>query len=156
VIHLRPFRQADLKRLYEIDQVCFTVGIAYSKAELLSYLRHPNSLTLVAENDGNIAGFCVAQKYAHGGRHLGHIITIDVLPELRKLSFGRALMEAVEKRLRDENIDRIQLEVAVDNLEAQAFYERLGFVQIGRIPGYYMGSLDAFVMQKALHDGKAV
>jgi len=42
------------------------------------------------------------------------------------------------------------LEVAVDNDAAQAFYQRHGFVRTGRIPGYYLGRIDALVMEKSL------
>jgi [ribosomal protein S18]-alanine N-acetyltransferase len=44
----------------------------------------------------------------------------------------------------------VLLEVAVDNATAQSFYERHGFVRTGRIPGYYMGRIDALVMEKQL------
>jgi ribosomal protein S18 acetylase RimI-like enzyme len=42
------------------------------------------------------------------------------------------------------------LEVAVDNSIAQEFYGRHGFVKTGRIPGYYLGRIDALVMEKTL------
>ena len=44
----------------------------------------------------------------------------------------------------------LRLEVAVDNIDAQAFYRRLGFSQTGRIRGFYLGRLDALVMEKSL------
>jgi ribosomal protein S18 acetylase RimI-like enzyme len=44
----------------------------------------------------------------------------------------------------------VALEVAVDNATAQSFYERHGFVRTGRIPGYYLGRIDALVMEKTL------
>jgi ribosomal-protein-alanine N-acetyltransferase len=137
--------------LYEIDQVCFIAGIAYSKAELRYYLQHPKAVVLVAEDDQNvIAGFCIAQKYMQEGRHLGHIVTIDVLPAARRLGTGRILMQAAEERLREDSVVRVRLEVAVDNQAAQAFYQHLGFAVTGKIPGYYLGRLDAWVMEKQL------
>jgi ribosomal-protein-alanine N-acetyltransferase len=154
VILLRPFRRADLDALYQIDQVCFSAGIAYSKAELRYFLQHPKSFSIVAENaPGSIAGFCVAQEYTQEGKRLGHIITIDILPEARQQGTGRALMEAVEAHFRENAIGHMRLEVAVDNLTAQAFYRSLGFEAVGRIRGYYLGRLDAFVMEKTLVTG---
>lgn len=151
MIHLRPFRRADLDTLYQIDQVCFSAGIAYSKAELRYFLQRPKAFVIVAENDANtIYGFCVALEYLRDGQRLGHIITIDVLPEGRKQGTGLALMEAVEGHFLATAIGCIRLEVAVDNLAAQAFYRKMGFKTIGRIPGYYLGRLDAFSMQKQL------
>jgi ribosomal protein S18 acetylase RimI-like enzyme len=157
VIHLRPFRRADLETLYKIDQVCFAPGIAYSKAELRYYLQHPKSFTVVAEatavaesTDPSIAGFCTGQLYLHEGVRLGHIITIDVLPEARRQSAGRLLLTAVEEHFRANDVMSIRLEVAVDNPQAQNFYHAMGYETIGRIPGYYLGRLDALMMQKQL------
>lgn len=162
VIHLRPFRRADLETLYKIDQVCFAPGIAYSKAELRYYLQHSKSFTVVAEatsvaesNDLNIAGpsiagFCTGQLYLHEGVRLGHIITIDVLPEARRQRAGRLLLTAVEEHFRANDVKSIRLEVAVDNLPAQNFYHAMGYETIGRIPGYYLGRFDALMMEKQL------
>lgn len=156
MIRLRSFQQADLERLYRIDQVCFPPGIAYSKAELRYFIQHPRSFAIVAEDGpGRIAGFCVAQESMLEGTRLGHIITIDVLPEARKQGTGRALMEAVETRFRVLDIERVRLEVAVDNLEAQAFYQKMGFEAAGRIRGYYLGRLDALVMEKEFSENQS-
>jgi ribosomal protein S18 acetylase RimI-like enzyme len=38
----------------------------------------------------------------------------------------------------------------VDNPDAQLFYRELGFVATGRIPGFYMGTLDALTMEMPL------
>lgn len=150
-MHLRPFRQTDLDTLYEIDQVCFAEGIAYSKSELRHFLQQPKSFSLVAESEaGKIAGFCIAQAYKQRHKRIGHIITIDVLPYARRMGLGRDLMEAVEAHFSKLSIDCIHLEVAVDNFGAQNFYQHLGFEVMGRIPGYYLGRLDALAMQKTI------
>jgi [ribosomal protein S18]-alanine N-acetyltransferase len=157
VIHLRPFRRADLEALYKIDQVCFAPGIAYSKAELRYYLQHSRSFTVVAEdtaaaesNDPGIVGFCTGQLYLHDGVRQGHIITIDVLPESRRQRAGRLLLTAVEEYFRANDVKSIRLEVAVDNPQAQNFYHAMGYEAIGRIPGYYLGRFDALMMEKQL------
>jgi ribosomal-protein-alanine N-acetyltransferase len=157
VIHLRRFRRADLETLYRIDQVCFAPGIAYSKAELRYYLQHPKSFTVVAEatavaesNGPSIVGFCTGQLYFHEGVDLGHIITIDVLAEARRQRTGRLLLTAVEEHFRANDVRSIRLEVAVDNPQAQNFYHAMGYETIGRIPGYYLGRLDALMMEKHL------
>ena len=151
VIHIRPFRRADLEVLYRIDQVCFPTGIAYSKAELRYYMQHPKSFTVIAETDDqSIAGFCTGQQYLHEGSLLGHIITIDVLPEARRQRTGRQLLTAVEEHFRAHAVKSIRLEVAVDNPQAQIFYQTMGYETIGRIPAYYLGRLDALVMQKII------
>jgi len=149
VIQLRPFERADLETLHKIDQVCFAPEIAYSKAELRYYLQHAKSFTVIAETEAKtIAGFCTGRLHLREGRPYGHIITIDVVPEMRKQGVGRLLLCAVEERFRANAAESIELEVAVGNLRAQKFYQAMGYAQIGSIPGYYAGLLDALVMQK--------
>jgi len=149
VIALRVFHPSDLGTLHEIDQICFPAGIAYSKSELRYYLQHPKSLAVVAEEDGAISGFCIGQSYLLEGKPVGHIITIDVLPAARRQGIGKQLFSDIEKRLQQAGALFIQLEVAIDNLSAQAFYDDMGFERIGRIPGYYNGKVDALVMEKS-------
>jgi ribosomal protein S18 acetylase RimI-like enzyme len=84
------------------------------------------------------------------GRRMGHIITIDLLSDARRHGVGRMLLLAVEEHFKANTARSIQLEVAVDNLNAQMFYQAMGYARIGMIPGYYGGHLDALVMQKLL------
>ncbi|HEX3436720.1 MAG TPA: GNAT family N-acetyltransferase, partial [Pseudacidobacterium sp.] len=67
---------------------------------------------------------------------------------------GRTLLEAVEEHLCSSVVRSIRLEVAVDNLGAQNFYKRMGYGVAGRIPGYYAGFLDAFVMTKPISESQ--
>lgn len=151
VIQLRPFHRADMETLYRIDQACFAPGIAYSRAELRYYLLHPKSFTVVAETETKtIVGFCTGRLHITEGRLFGHIITIDVLPDARRQGVGRPLLQAVEEDFIAKSVNSIRLEVAVDNLHAQMFYQAMGFERIGMIPGYYDGRLDALVMEKQL------
>ncbi len=143
---------ADLDALFAIDQECFRPGIAYSRVELRYYLSRPRAVSILAENDadGAIVGFAIAEIYLQKGLPVGHIITIDVRPSNRKRGIGRLLMDAMQAQLREAGTTVIKLEVAADNEGAQAFYRRFGFAQTGRIPGYYMGKFDAFLMEKQL------
>jgi [ribosomal protein S18]-alanine N-acetyltransferase len=123
-------------------------------------VRHPRSTTIVADIDPEvaekhqykqrIAGFCVIDWQMERGRKLGHFITIDVAPELRRLGVGRTLMEAAEAKFAELACIAVTLEVAVDNHGAQIFYECLGYQRTGRIRGYYADNTDALVMRKPL------
>ncbi|HTW50104.1 MAG TPA: N-acetyltransferase [Acidobacteriaceae bacterium] len=148
---LRAVRSEDFEALYTLDQACFTPGIAWSKAELLYFLKHSQNFAVVAEGEKpGIAGFAIAGTLRRSGVIAGRLITIDVRAELRRHGLGHALLEAVEERLRAAGAAAIVLEVAVDNAAAQSFYERHGFARTGRIPGYYLGRIDALAMEKQL------
>ena len=64
------------------------------------------------EDFTGILGFIVAEA---GRRSTGHIISIDVLPESRRLGIGSQLLNAAEKRLRIALCHTVTLETAVDN-----------------------------------------
>jgi ribosomal protein S18 acetylase RimI-like enzyme len=161
----RDYHDKDFETLWVIDQSCFDPEIAYSRYELRAYMRRPGSFTLVAESDeplpdvqrndppttpatrSSILAFVVAES---GRRGMGHIITIDVLPEARRHHIGSALLDAAEKRLLAANCHAVRLETAVDNSSALSFYKRHGYDVIKVIPHYYSNGLDALLLEKNL------
>jgi [ribosomal protein S18]-alanine N-acetyltransferase len=145
-LRIREVKRGDVDALFALDQKCFRPGIAYSKAELLYFLFHPHSISVVAESAAGIAGFAIVELLLENGRHVGHIVTIDVSPTQRRRGVGRLLMDALLDFCRKAEAGVLRLEVAVDNDAALAFYRRLGFAETGRIPGFYMGRLDALTM----------
>lgn len=148
---LRAVSADDFPRLYALDQACFAAGIAWSKAELQYFLRYPGNTGVLAEDDaGHLAGFAIGGKQRRQGSLFGRLITIDVDPARRRQGVGHLLLEETERQLRDGGAGSVLLEVAIDNTTAQSFYERHGYVRTGRIPGYYLGRIDALVMEKQL------
>ena len=150
MIRLRGAEIADLDALLAIDRECFRRGIAYSRAELRYYLSLPRSFSLVGEDEKpkQILGFAIAETYLEKGLPIGHIVTIDVRVSARRQGLGRTLMDSLLAHLAAAGAKEVRLEVAVENTLAQAFYREFGFSQTGRIRGYYMGKLDALVMEK--------
>jgi ribosomal-protein-alanine N-acetyltransferase len=144
---IRDFKTDDFETLWRMDQECFPPGIAYSKQELKSYVRHRGLFTLVAADgtDSTVGGFIVA----HSGP-TGHVITIDVISTARRTGVGSLLLQAAEDRLRAEGSRAVGLETAVDNLSALSFYKRRGYSVIRTWPRYYSNGVAALVMKKEL------
>ena len=154
---LRDYRPEDFERLWQVDQLCFVPGIAYSRRELSAYIRRRGAFTLVAEEaapnqTGLIAGFIVAEANRRG---IGHIISIDVLPESRRTGLGSQLLTAAEDRLRASGCHTIVLETAVDNTAALAFYKRFKYSVTKVFPHYYSNGVDALVLEKELEETSA-
>jgi [ribosomal protein S18]-alanine N-acetyltransferase len=148
---IRPFQGRDLVRLYQLDQVCFPQGVAYSRAELQYFLTHPKCSCWIAEQPGSkLAGFVILERANRDGHPAGHIITLDVDPDDRRHGLGTLLMQTAEAQMKMEGAAVISLEVAVNNAAARQFYRGLGFVSRGKIAKYYGGSVDAEVMEKPI------
>ena len=144
-VSIRGFREEDFESLYTIDQICFPAHIAFSRAELGFYLHHPKSITRVAEGLGGILGFVLARV-----EHLScaHVITLDVVPEVRQRRIGTTLMNALHGVLKKRQIGTATLEVGVRNIAAQRLYEKLQYRYLERLPGYYRGWEDAYRMAR--------
>jgi [ribosomal protein S18]-alanine N-acetyltransferase len=161
---LRDFQPEDFDTLWRIDQKCFAPGIAYSRRELSIYIRRRGSFTVVAEkgspagktsgmgvrtnNDAlsGIVGFIVAEA----SRSVGHIISIDVLPQSRRFGLGSNLLALAEERLGALGCSAVILETAVDNTSALAFYKRHQYSVMKVVPRYYSNDVDALVLEKHL------
>ena len=144
-LEIRDYKPADFERLYEIDHAAFTEEIAYSHLELQFYLRSTKCRTLIAEADGEITGFVIG---CNDPRQMGHIITIDVMPDRQRQQIGSRLLSDIENWLWQRGAKAIYLETPVDDAGAQGFYDKHGYFVLERIEGYYNDSLDAFVMMK--------
>lgn len=171
---LRQFQKLDFDTLWLIDQACFDPQLAYSRPELVFYIKRPGSFTLVAEatadesrgkgakeagevsytytststkdSAAKILGFVIAESR----RKTGHIITIDVISEARRSGVGSALLRAAEEKLAQSGTHAVALETPVNNLPAIRFYKREGYFVEKTVAGYYSGLLDALVMTKDL------
>jgi [ribosomal protein S18]-alanine N-acetyltransferase len=154
---LRPFRFDDLLPLFELDQICFRPGIAYSYEDLQEFLFHPSSITVIAEDEQQqIAGFAILEFYRERKRVIGHVITLDVHPAWRRLGLGRKLMSALQEIAKKSGASLLRLEVASDDEGAQAFYFRLGFTVAGRLRKYYMDQIDALSLERLINSDKTI
>ena len=70
------------------------------------------------------------------GRHRGEVQKVMVLPSHRRRGIGESLMAAVEAGARTRGLTLLFLDTSDSHAGARAFYEALGYVYIGGIPGY--------------------
>jgi ribosomal protein S18 acetylase RimI-like enzyme len=150
---IRPFQKADFDTLWRVDQACFDPQLSYSRPEMAFYMRRPGSFTFVAEagaGNGSAAAGILGFIVAEARRQRGHIITIDVVAEARRVGVGSELMRVAEERLLSSGVVAVALETPVNNETAIRFYKQKGYFVEKTVAGYYSGQLDALVMTKDL------
>ena len=68
-----------------------------------------------------------------------HLNLLGVAPEHRRQGLGRQLMDWLTATAIEAGVFQINLELRAGNLAARAFYNKLGYDELGEIKGYYQG-----------------
>jgi len=116
-----------------------------------SALSAPGALALIAVDDlAEPMGFVLLR--AGGGE--AEVLTIVTRVQMRRSGIAKALMTAAADKLRCVQVNKVFLEVATDNTNAEALYLSLGFAVSGRRKAYYSRPggerVDALVMALGL------
>jgi L-amino acid N-acyltransferase len=117
---------------------------------------------VVADLDGQVIGFSAYGHFRGAGKWPGYRYTaehtIHVAERHWGSGVGRALLGALIDCAREQGIHALVGAVDSDNHESLRFHERLGFVEVGRMPqvGHKFGRwLDLVLMQLLLDDRPA-
>jgi ribosomal protein S18 acetylase RimI-like enzyme len=109
-------------------------------------LHDPQFHTLVCEQEGRPAGFCMLSI----GDGVGEVVAVAVDPAWQGLGIGRELMRAIVEDARGMGIRLLLLKTATRNLTAQKLFRRVGFEETGREAGYYAAGQTAIGVRKRL------
>lgn len=109
---------------------------------------------IVAEVGGRVVGYVMSRvEYGWSNLHRGkpvrkgHIVSVGVLPEARRLGIATVMMLRAMKAMKVYyGAAEVYLEVRVSNTPAISLYEKLGYRVVGRIPKYYSDGEDAYLM----------
>ena len=104
------------------------------------FLRSPSARTWVAELEGAVVGNLILLTRKNSGT--ARIYSVVVAPPARGRSFAERLVRAAEAEARQLGLQRIKLEVRVDNAAARALYTKLGYAVDEPLPGYYDDGAD--------------
>lgn len=100
------------------------------------------------------AGFILVRELGEEAE----ILSVGVLPAMRRLGIGRALLDATVAHARQRRIGSIVLEVAADNEAARRLYDAAGFARVGRRPRYYRRDdclADALILRLGIRPGNS-
>ena len=145
---VRKFEPNDLKRVYEIENMSFNQSYGI---KMFQQLYEMGVGFLVAEEDGYVIGYVLFWiKY----ENQGHIISIAVDKNYRRLKAGTQLLIRAISVLSLLNLDTIYLEVNENNTGAVEFYKTFNFKIDRVVPGYYEDGAGAILMYLHLNAGK--
>ncbi|WP_292602544.1 ribosomal protein S18-alanine N-acetyltransferase [Methanobrevibacter sp. UBA212] len=145
---VRKFKPNDLKRVYEIENMSFNQSYGI---KMFQQLYEMGVGFLVAEEDGYVIGYVLFWiKY----ENQGHIISIAVDKNYRRLKAGTQLLIRAISVLSLLNLDTIYLEVNENNTGAVEFYKTFNFKIDRVVPGYYEDGAGAILMYLHLNAGK--
>lgn len=120
---------------------------AWSEKSILETLEQPNTICLMVEKAGRIAGYLLAYTAADEVE----IARIAVTKELQRQGVARALLTELESVGGSEGMKKIFLDVRCGNSAARALYESAGFKEDGIRQRFYENPVeDAVLMSREL------
>ena len=154
---------ADAREIAEMSRDLIEQGLTWSwtPARVQHFITGTDSSVVVARRERRgdarrmaaprmaaprIAAFAIM----HFGDEVAHLNLLAVAPEHRRQGLGRQLMDWLTTTAIEAGVFRINLELRTQNGPARAFYEKLGFDELGVVQGYYQGREAALRMSRRL------
>lgn len=138
---VRRMGEQDLAQVSAIEAEAFSVP--WSEKSFRDSLAMHHTIFLVAELDGEIAGYCGCYQSLEEAE----ITNVAVDKKLRGQGIARKLLEELLEIGRLQGAFAFTLEVRVSNTPAIHLYESLGFESVGIRKGFYeKPTEDAMIM----------
>ena len=141
MVVIRPMQQSDCKAVSELEKEVFSQP--WSEQGFLDALKMKESIFLLADEEGNIAGYL--------GMYValdeGEITNVAVAPSKRNAGIGDRLIKEILAQAKGKGVAQVVLEVRVSNAPAIHLYEKNGFRTCGIRKGFYeFPKEDAYIM----------
>ena len=144
-MEITPLSPAWIPQAAALDRECFS--LPWSENALRSELSNENALWLAAAEGESLLGYVGAQISFEDA----DMMNLAVTPARRRQGVAAALVLALEEALAARGVTTLTLEVRASNAPAQTLYQKLGYSQIARRPGYYLRPReDALLYRKEL------
>ena len=127
---IRPMQAADLNGVEAVERAAY--DYPWSRAVFRDCLL-AGYYSLVLDVSHAISGYAIMSIAAAEA----HILNLCVHPSLRRLGYGRRLLNALIIKATDSSVKQIFLEVRPSNRGAIKLYQSIGFEEIGIRPAYY-------------------
>lgn len=147
---LRAAHRSEARQIASMSRLHIEYGLRWrwTPAKIREYIKDPETMVLVASDEGVLAGFAVMKFHDEEA----HLLLLAVEPMSRRSGIGRALVTWLEKSCRTAGLRIIRLEVRASNDSAKAFYDNLGYRFVGQVAAYYDSREAAVVMTRSLSE----
>jgi ribosomal protein S18 acetylase RimI-like enzyme len=146
----RKYIEKDFAELYAIEELCFQPPFRFGRWQMRRLVRSANTATWIAEQDGRMCGFAIADWTEQAGQIAAYIQTIEVAPDSRGQGVAGELLSRIEASARAAGAQYIWLHVDAENASAIRLYETNGYRINGREENYYPYGKAALVCSKPL------
>jgi ribosomal protein S18 acetylase RimI-like enzyme len=121
---IAPIVDADLADVVALWQACgLTRPWNDPAADIALARKGSNATVLIGRDDGALVATVLV---GHDG-HRGWVYYLAVSLDHRHKGYGRIMMDAAERWLRERGIEKLQLLVRPDNTTVKDFYQSLGY-----------------------------
>lgn len=132
-----------VQQVADLEKQCFSDP--WSLNAVRSELSNPLSLWIVALCNGDVVGYVGSQTVLDEA----DMMNLAVSENFRRRGIGAELICELIKHLKNRGARCLTLEVRASNDPALALYNKMGFKQVGRRPGYYRNPReDACILRK--------
>ena len=144
-MRIRPMTKEDCEQVASIEAVSFSMP--WSKKAFTETVEKQNFRYYVAENDGEILGYCGFLYVLDEAE----IPNVCVKASARQKGVGKQMMTVLIDEARELGIAVLYLEVRESNMAARKLYEVLGFEENGIRKNFYeQPAENAVLMSKTL------
>ena len=139
---------ADVGAAARLDRLCFARGIAFPRATIARFLRHPGCFGWGAHRGTRLAAMVIVLVHRSAtATPDAEIVTLDVHPSWRRRGLGRELLRLAGAGAAARGVCRVRLHVATDNAAALALYRSEGYRVPALVPDYYGPGRNALAMR---------
>ncbi|HVV68415.1 MAG TPA: N-acetyltransferase [Gammaproteobacteria bacterium] len=136
----------DLNALVALEQLSFQASdYPLSRRQFSHFIHHGHVLFLTIKIQELIIGY--ALFLLRKNSTAAHLHSLALHPDYHGMGLGKHLMEIAILEIQNQKLQKIRLEVRVDNYAALNFYSKLGFKPIVRCVGFYADGADALKME---------
>lgn len=126
-----------------LEKLCFSDP--WSVNSIASELTNPLSCWIVAMDEDTLVGYVGSQSVLGWA----DMMNLAVHPDYRRQHIAEKLVNTLIDQLKKNQVTCLTLEVRLSNMPAIGLYEKMGFLTVGRRPGYYHNPReDALILRK--------